>query len=122
MEGNNCNCAPNIFEIFTGQDKDMSMRVVSQPGNLPLDLTDCTEIDVAIPNADGTFTNLLLSMSQVSITSPPIAGQFVVTITNEESILFNVGLRQNIDVALTISGLITIVRFFQAFSVLESPV
>lgn len=120
MEGNNCNCNPNVFEIFTGEDKEMSMRVVSQPGNLPLDLTECTQIDVAIPNADGTFTNLTLTDSQVAITSPPVAGQFVVTITNEESALFNVGLRQNIDVALTISGLVTIVRFFEAFSVLES--
>ena len=113
-------CGGGPFQIFQGQDKTMSMRAAYQQTGLPLDLTSCTEISVALPNADGTFTNLLLSMSQVVITSPPVVGSFTVPITHTVSALLNVGERQNIDVAFTIGGLITIVRFFEALSVFES--
>jgi hypothetical protein len=99
----------------------MSMRTAYQQSGLPLDLTSCSEINVALPNADGTTTNLLLSDSQVVITSPAVAGQFAVPITHEVSSLLNVGDFQNVDVAFTISGLITVVRFWQALTVLESP-
>ena len=119
-----CECGnspcPQPFEIFQGQDKTMSMRAAFAQTGLPLDLTSCTEIAVALPNADGTVTNLLLSLSEVAITSPALAGAFTVPITATVSALLNVGLLQNIDVAFTISGLITIVRFFQALSVFET--
>jgi hypothetical protein len=82
----------------------------------------CTEINIALPNADGTFTNLLLSLAEVTITSPPNLGRFQALVTKEVSALLNVGVLQNIDVQFTISGLITIVRFFQALTVLETPV
>jgi hypothetical protein len=119
-----CECGPGSqpFTIFQGQDKTMSMRAAFAQTGLPLDLTDCTQIDVALPNADGTFTNLLLTDSQVAITTPALAGAFTVPITNEVSALLNVAERQNVDVAFTISGLVTIVRFWQALTVLETPV
>jgi hypothetical protein len=118
---NPCNCAASgPFEIFTGQDKTMSMRAAYSNTGLPLDLTSCTEISVSLPNADGTFTTLLLTASQVAITSPANLGQITVPITHTVSALLNVGELQNVDVAFTIGGLVTIVRFFQALSVLES--
>lgn len=100
----------------------MPMLAIYPKTKLPLDLTTCTEIKVALPNADGTFTLLLLSASQVAITSPANLGSITVPISATISALLNVGERQNVDVAFTIGGLITIVRFFQALSVLESPV
>jgi len=122
VEGYQCGCEPNVFEIFQGEDKTMSMRVAFQQTGLPLDLTECTEINVALPKNDGTFINLLLSLAQVSIVSPAVAGQIQVPITNENSAVLNVGLRQNVDVAFTIGGLITVVRFLGALSVIQSPV
>ena len=98
----------------------MTMRAIYQPSGLPLDLTSCTEISVALPNADGTFTNLLLSLDQVSIVSPANLGTITVAITHTVSALLNVGVLQNVDVTFTIGGLITVVRFFQALSVFES--
>jgi hypothetical protein len=120
--GGGCNYCGSSgpFEIFNNQDKTMSMRAVYQGTGLPLDLTSCTEIDVALPNADGTFTNLLYSLSQVSITSPPNLGSFTVPITHTVAALLKVGVLQNIDVSFTISGLITTVRYFQALTVLEA--
>lgn len=115
-----CNWNSGPFEIFTGQDKTMSMRVVQAANGLPLDLTECTAISVALPNADGSFTNLTLADSEVTITDPTNLGSFTVNITNEVSALLNVGVLQNIDVSFTISSLVTIVRFFQALSVLEA--
>lgn len=115
---NSCFCSGTPFVIFTGQDKTLSMKVIDTQGT-PLDLTDCTEIKIALPNADGTFTNLLLSMSEVAITTPAILGAFTAPITSIVSALLNVGEIQNIDVAFTISGLITVVRFFQSLTVLE---
>lgn len=118
----NSSCNQGPFEIFTGQDKTMSMLALYPKTSLPLDLTSCTEISVALPNADGTFTSLKLSATQVAITSPANLGSFTVPIAAAVSALLNVGELQNIDVAFTISGLITIVRFFQSLSVFESPV
>ena len=119
----NCACnSTNAFVIFTGQDKTMNLQSVTplQSGFIPLDLTSCTQINVALPNADGTFTSLLLTDSQISIVSPANLGQIQVPITHTVSALLNVGELQNIDVAYTISGEITIVRFFQALTVIEA--
>lgn len=113
-------CANGVFEIFTGEDKTMNMGVVYEKGGGPLDLTNCSEISVALSNADSTFTNLLLSMSQVVINGNPLLGSFSAIITHTVSALLNVAVLQSIDVTFTISGKISIVRFFQAFSVLES--
>lgn len=115
------NCGTNQpFEIFTGQDKTISLRVIDGATGLPLDLTDCTEIIVSLPNADGTFTNLALSDTQVLITSPAILGGFTAPITNEVSSILNVGVLQSFNVSFTISGLVTIVNFFQGLNVLQT--
>lgn len=114
------NACANVFEIFNNQDKTMSMSVVYQGTNFPLDLTSCTEINVALPNADGTYTNLLLSLSQVTIVSPANLGRISVPISKTVAALLNVAVLQNIDVAFTISGLVTTVRFFQALTVIEA--
>lgn len=117
---NSCGCNQNgPFEIFTGQDKTMSMKVQNQATGTPFDLTSCSAIRVSLPNADGTFTTLTLTTG-VAITSPAVLGGFTVAISHTVSALLNVGLLQNIDVSFTISGLVTVVRFFQALTVLET--
>lgn len=113
-----CGCVPQVFEIFTGQDKTLPMVALYQNGS-PLDLTECTEINVQLPNADGTHTVLLLSLGQVAITSPTNLGRFSAPITAQTSSLLNTGELQNIDVSFTIDGLITAVRFYQALTVVE---
>lgn len=115
-------CQPNTFDIFTGEDKVMSMRVAFQQTGLPLDLTSCTEINVALPKNDGTFIDLLLSLAQVVIVSPPVAGQIQVPISAANSALLNVGTGQDVDVAFTISAKVTVVRFAKVLNVLQSPV
>lgn len=119
MENNCWSCPSGPFEIFTNEDKTMSMRAAYKNTGLPLDLTSCTEIEVQLPNADGSFTNLLLSLTQVSIISPPVLGQISVPIPKAKAALLNVAVLQNVDVVFTISGLNTTVRFMQALSVFE---
>lgn len=110
----------NVFTIFTGDNKTMSMKIVqgSCSGD-PVDLTGCTEIDVALPNADGTFSHRLLSDAQVTILSPEVLGKFTVTIPTIVSDLLNIGELQNIDVTFTIEGEPITVRFYDCFSVFE---
>lgn len=108
------------FSIFTGDSKTIFLKAIYAENFSPLDLTDCTEIDIAIPNFDGTFTHLLLSTDDVAVTSPAILGQFTGAITSEESLLFLPGEFQNIDVTFTISGAVMTVRYFQALSVFEN--
>jgi hypothetical protein len=118
---NCCDGQPPSFTIFLGDANTIGFRVVGGSGcaSDPIDLTDCTEIVVNIPNADGTFLQLKLSLSQVVITSPPVLGKFTVAITSDQSALFNTGEFQNIDVTLTISGQVFTVPFIQALSVFE---
>jgi hypothetical protein len=123
FEGCNCSsCLPTTFEIFTGQDKTMTLQAkFQQPPQLPLDLTECTAITVNLPNADGTFTELTLAGDQLSIISPANYGQISVPILAAVSAILNVGPRQNVDVDYTIGGLITTVRYVGALTVLQSP-
>lgn len=121
MMSSNCETCPSpVFSIFTGDQKTISLKIVqgSSFGN-PVDLTSCTEIDIALPNADGSFTNLLLSLSQVVITTPAVLGQFTALITGVNSVKLNIGELQNIDVTFTISGGVFTVRFYQALSVFQ---
>jgi len=114
-------CSPqNIFTIFLGNAKTMNLKALYS-GNLnPLDLTSCAEIDVSLPNADGTFLHLLLSLAEVVITSPAVLGQFTAPITSVQSALLNLGELQNFDVTFTISGNPMTVRYASALSVFET--
>jgi hypothetical protein len=107
-----------VFRIFLGDASTMFLRVVDQFYN-PVDLTNCSQIVVNLLNADGSVTQLELSASQVSITSPPSIGNFSVPISSAVSALLNVGELQDVDVTFTISGQIFTVPFVQALSVLQ---
>lgn len=112
---------PNIFSIFLGNAKTIYLKLIKDDccGNGPVDLTNCTEIVVALPNADGSFTNLKLSSSQVSIASPKVLGAFSAPISAVNSALLNVGEQQNLDVTFTIGVEVFTVRYAQCFTVLE---
>ena len=108
-----------VFEVFLGDVKPLPLKALYQTTLGPLDLTDCSEIVVNLPNADGTFLQLKLSLDQVTITSPSVLGQFVANFTSIQSALFMVGTYQNIDVTFTISGAPQTVRFMNCFSVFQ---
>ncbi len=112
-------CAPNIFSIFTGDAKTMSLRALYQESGQPLDLTAATEIIVRLPNADGTTLLLKLTLGAVSITSPAVLGNFTALITALQSALLNIGEGQSFDVTFTISGNPFTVRYYAALSVFE---
>lgn len=110
----------NIFSIFRGDNKTMFLRAVNTGCNSdPLDLTACTEIDIALPNADGTFTHLLLTLGKVVIGSPAILGKFSAPIASLVSAVLNPGELQSFDVTFTIGAEKITVRYFQALSVFE---
>lgn len=112
---------PTSFDIFQGDAKTMFMKIVQDPseGGDPIDLTNCTEIVVSLPNSSGTITQLKLSLSQVSITLPAVLGKFSVPVSAVVSALLNIGEFQNVDVTFTISGQVFTVRFAGALSVFE---
>lgn len=111
---------PNTFSIFRGDNKTIYLKAVNEGCNSdPLDLTSCTEIDIALPNADGTFTHLLFTEGDVVIPTPKLLGKFNAPISSEVSALLNPGELQNLDVTFTIAGQEFTVRFFQALSVFE---
>ncbi len=110
----------NPFKIFRGDAKTLYMKALNSGCNTdPLDLTSCTEIDVSLPDADGTFKHLKLSLAEVVITSPAILGKFNAPISSLVSALLNPGELQNIDVIFTIAGKPFTVRYFQALSVFD---
>lgn len=114
-------CGPEVkqgvFSIFLGDNRTMFLTALNKNG--PLDLTNCTEIDVAIPNQDGTIAHFLLTTGGVVITQPPVLGKLGVIISSVASALFQVGEFQTFDVTFTISSVIFTVRFSQALSVFE---
>lgn len=107
------------FTIFTGDDKTMNLKAAYLPSGNPLDLTSCSEIDVALPNADGTFLHLTIG-SGVTITSPAVLGQFQAAISSAQSALLQPGELQDFDVTFTISTKKNTVRYYQALTVFEN--
>lgn len=107
------------FSIFTGDQKLFPMRIAYASG-LPVDLTGCSEIVVNLINADGSTTQLKLSLSQVTITSPATSGQFSANINSVNSAKLQIGELQNVDVTFTIGGAPFTVRFYGALSVFET--
>lgn len=94
---------PKVFEITKGNSKLLKMKAIYSGSFDPLDLTDCTEIDIALPNQDGTFTHLLLSEDQVEIVGNPLLGKFQAQVTTEVSEVLNEGSLQDINVTFTIN-------------------
>lgn len=109
----------NVFTIFTGDDKTMKLKGVYAESGDPLDLTDCTEIDVALQKADGTFLHLLKSDDKVVITSPALLGKFEAAIASDESALLQVGELQSFDVTFTIASKVFTVRYVESLSVFQ---
>lgn len=107
---NPLSCA-SIFTYYVGDSKTLTFKALFQNNLSPLDLTDCEEIAVNLPNADGTSTQLLLSEDQVIVATPTNLGQASATITATLWPNPNVGELQSLDVTYTISGLVTTVRF-----------
>lgn len=113
-------CTPiNVFSIFTGDAKTMSLRALYQETGQPVDLTAASEIVVNLPNADGSFLQLKLSLSAVTVTSPAVLGNFTAVISAVQSALLNIGELQNFDVTFTISGNPFTVRYYGSLSVFE---
>lgn len=110
---------PNTFTIFQGDDKTMNLKAVYAETGDPLDLTTVTEIDIALPNQDGSFTHRKLSLSEVTITSPAVLGKFSTEVTAIISALLNLGEIQTITVAFTSPGKIITVPYVQALSVFQ---
>lgn len=112
----------NIFTIFTGNTKTMKLKALHAGSLDPLDLTECTEIDVALPLAGGGFSHLLLSDDEVEISTPATLGKFTAAIDAEKSALLKIGELQNFEVTFTIDGEITTVKFNNALSVFQGNI
>ena len=115
----NCNSTFPVFSIFLGDAKILSLAAILANFGGPLDLTDCTEIVISLPNQDGTFLQLKLSLSEITITSPTVLGRFTAAISSDDSALLNVGELQSFNVTFTISGSIFTVPYVNALSVLN---
>lgn len=108
------------FSIYTGDSKTMSLKAVYSDSGDPLDLTSCTEIDIALPKADGTFLHLLKSTNTVVIVSPAVLGKFTAAIAALASATLLPGELQNFIVTFTIGSTIFTVPYVGALSVFEN--
>lgn len=112
-------CA-QVFTIFTGDSKPLNAKAVYASNGDPLDLTSCTELVVTLPNADGSYLSLKLSLSEVSITGNPILGKFSAPLSSNQSSALQPGELQSFDVAFTIGSEIFTVQYVNSLSVFES--
>lgn len=96
----------------------MNLKLVQAGvGGSPVDLTTCTEIDIALPKEGGGFTHLKLSDDEVEIVGSPLLGKFSAAISSEVSATLKVGQLQNLDVTFTIGADALTIRFAAALSV-----
>lgn len=111
----------NVFTIYLGDEKPMNLKVVSKDcGNIdPYDLTGAEEIDVALPNQDGTLEHFLLSDGDVVVQNPEVLGRFTVNIDAERSALLAVGVLQTFTATITNGSNVQTVTYAEALSVLS---
>lgn len=109
-----------VFSIFTGDQKVMSLAAVYTNFGGPLDLTTCTEIVIALPNADGTYVLLTLTGTDITIATPTVLGRFSATIQSAVSLLLNIGELQTFNVTFTINGVVFTVPYIASLSVFET--
>lgn len=113
-------CAPSPFTIFLGDAKTLNLKVAnSGQGADPVDLTDCTEIIINLPNADGSTLQLKLTLTEVVVDTPAVLGKFHAPISSGDSALLNVGELQSFDVTFTIGSQVFTVPYLQALSVFQ---
>lgn len=115
-------CTPEIPTLVLGEDKTLDVKMInlSSPSRDPLDLTDATEIVAILLNADGTFLELKLSLSQITIISAP-GGHFQIAITAAQSALLAQsapGGFTDIEVQFIISSKKTITTLTDAVSII----
>ncbi len=108
-----------VFSIYTGDEKTLSLKAVYQESGDPLNLTDCIEIIVQLPLADGTFTALKFSEDDVEIPNPKVLGKFNALIASEVSALLLVGELMSFDVVFTIDDVTFTVKYSGCLTVLQ---
>lgn len=109
-----------VFSIYLGDAKTLNLAAIYSNFGGPLDLTACTEIVITLPNADGSFLLLKLSLDEVTISTPTVLGLFSAPISSMNSLLLNVGELQSFTVTFTISGQVFTVPYVNALSVFET--
>lgn len=122
-----CNQLP-VPVIVQGEDKVLTIKLVSSSTGDPFDLTAASAITALLLNADSTVLELTLT-SGVTIVNPS-AGKIQVYITAAQSLLLALnpvitnppfppapGGYQNLELRITIGGEITIVQLPQSVSV-----
>ncbi len=118
-----CPASPSVFTIFTGNAKTMYLKAAQAECGIvgdPLSLDAVEEIDIALPNADGTFAHLLLTEGDIIVTDPAILGKFSAAIASDVSALLQPGELQSFDVTFTFAGKPFTVRYFNCLSVFEN--
>ena len=115
-----CQSSCKPFSIFLGDTKTMPINLIYELTGFPVDLTDCTQIIVYLPNANGSQAQLDITPdATVTIISPAILGQFYASISGAISSLLRVGENQDIIVSYTISGAQKTVRIPNCLSVYQ---
>jgi hypothetical protein len=120
-------CSPPPPVVYQGADKTLDFFLTKQSNGQPLDITGVTEIEAIFLNTDGTFLELKLSLSEVTLVSAP-GGHFQVQISAADSQLLALSPMpvppsylpcfSDVEVHLTIGGKISIVVLTGSIQVL----
>ena len=111
-------CSPQIPQIIAGADAVLDVKLINQQTGDPLDLSAATEIEAILLNADNSFLELKLSLSQIVLISGP-GGHFQIIIPAASSALLALSpvpspsvpaSNSDMEIHLTIGGKLTIIN------------
>ena len=103
-----CEKDTNVVNIIQGADAIISM-VLTYANLAFFDLTNATIITASFRNADNSILVKTL-LAGIAIVAPPANGKITITLTAAETALLKVGRNQNIELQLTVSGQIFIIK------------
>lgn len=114
-------CDPQaIPQIYQGEDKILTVRLVSAQTKLPFDISLATEIIAAFMNADQTTLEVKKSTGGITILNGP-GGAMQITLTSVQTALLAVASGdgyQSFQLQITIGGKITIVQLPNSIQVI----
>ncbi len=112
--------------IIAGQDKTLTAQLINIMNGVRtlFDLTSATEIEAIFLNADGSFLEKKLSLSQITVTNAP-SGIFQINLLAADTALLALTnltppiVYPSIEVHVTIGGKLTIINMMNCINIVQ---
>jgi len=107
---------PKVVSIVHGEDKLITIRVISKSTEEPFDLTGAT-VSVKFAKTDGTTLTKSVGAGVTIVNA--VAGKMEVLLSDTDTALLKAGENQDFEAIVTVNTVTSILQFRRALSIFE---